>query len=299
MHPLDGHLLPGQGLEPGGDRRHVLLELGHRVRGRAQPGQHGVDRERRRAGAQFLGERQVHRRDRLAEPVRLALEVPAGLVGAELRVGEQVAGRRGGHRPALGRVRRILGDHAERTMTRRLCQIRIGRLERAEQPRHVRIPRPAEDPVQLDVRIDAAGDPAEHLEDRVLLEDHAGVALLGVEHPRPPVQRQLRARLLLEGQVADRLTGVDQAQQEPRRLGGVEGVVRHPAVLVGADGGHRAVLRQQLGAPADDQLISLGAAVGVRDVDQHQLQIVPQWGGGRLFDVRQDPAASRVPALFR
>ena len=71
------------------------------------------------------------------------------------------------------------------------------RLERAEQPRHVRVAGPAEHPVELDVGVDAGGDPAEHLEDGLLLEDHAGVALLGVEDPRRGVQRQLGVGLLV------------------------------------------------------------------------------------------------------
>ena len=56
----------------------------------------------------------MHRRDGLAEPVRLTGEVAAHLVGVQVALGEQVARAGGGHVPALGGVGRELGDHAER-----------------------------------------------------------------------------------------------------------------------------------------------------------------------------------------
>src|ERR1700729_2348305 len=57
----------------------------------------------------------MHRRDGFAQPVGLAGEVTADLVGVEVALGEQVANAGGGHRPALGRVAFILGRHAQRT----------------------------------------------------------------------------------------------------------------------------------------------------------------------------------------
>jgi hypothetical protein len=79
----------------------------------------------------------------------------------------------------------------------------------------------------------------------------------------------------------------------------VEGVVADPAVVGGADGGHRAVLRDRAVTPADHDLIALGAAVGVLDVDEDHFQVLAESGGGRLFDRGENPAAPGVPALFR
>ena len=103
----------------------------------------------------------MHRSHRLAQPVGLAGEVAAHLVGVQVALGEQVARAGGGHVPALGGVRRERGDHAERV---RLTVER--RLERSEQPRHVRVAGAGQHPVELDVGVDARGDAAEHLEDR-------------------------------------------------------------------------------------------------------------------------------------
>ena len=64
------------------------------------------------------------------------------------------------------------------------------RLEGAQQPGHMRVARSRQHPVEFDVRVDARGDAAEDLEDASCFEDHAGVALLGAQHPRCDVERQ-------------------------------------------------------------------------------------------------------------
>jgi hypothetical protein len=276
------------------DGRHVLLDLGHRVGGRPQPGQHRVERERRGAGAERAGQVGVYRGDRLAEPVRLALEVAAHLVGGHLGVGEQVAGRGGGHGPALGGVRGVLRHHAERA---RLAAL-VG-LERAEQPRHVRVAAPPEHPVELDVRVDSGGHPAEDLEDRLLAVDHAGVALLGVEDPGVRVVARIGdIRLGLERDVADRAAGGHEGEQPVRGGRVVERVVAG-AVVVGADRGDRAELGDRPVVPGHDHLVPLGAAVGVLHVDQHQVEVVVELGRRRLLDRRQRAGPARVPALLR
>ena len=186
----------------------------------------------------MLGQCGVHRRDGLAEPVRLTGEVTAYLVGVEVTFCEQVAGARGGHVPALGRVGGELGHHPQRAR----FTVHGRRLERPEQPGHVRIARAAEHPVQLDVGVDAGIDPSEDLEDGLFFEDHAGVALLGTQHPRRHAERQRDARLL--GEDARRRPTADVSISDSRYSAGrrvVERVVAG-AVLVGADRRDRAVL---------------------------------------------------------
>jgi hypothetical protein len=161
----------------------------------------------------------------------------------------------------------------------------------------VRIAGPAEHPVQLDVRVDAAVHPAEDLENGLLLEDHAGVALFRVEDPRRRVAGQRDVRFLLEPDVADRLRAVHQRQQEPRRVRVVQRVVAG-AVVVGADRGDGAVLDDRAGIPGHRDLVALREAVGVHRVQQEQVQVVAQPGDGGRLDRLEDPVAARVPALL-
>ena len=149
------------------------------------------------------------------------------------------------HVPALGGVGRERGDHAERVG---LAVRRSSRRSRAAWPRADC--RPRQHPVELDVGVDAGGDAAEDLEDRRLLEHHAGVALLGADHPRRRVQRQLGVGLLLEAHAAiGARPTVDQRQQV---LGGrrvVERVVAG-ALAVGADGRDRRCTRRSARCPS-------------------------------------------------
>jgi hypothetical protein len=50
----------------------------------------------------------------------------------------------------------------------------------AEQSGHMRVLGPAEHSVQFDIGVDPGADAAEYLQDGIPLEDHTGVALLGV-----------------------------------------------------------------------------------------------------------------------
>lgn len=79
--------------------------------------------------------------------------------------------------------------------------------------------------VQFNVGIDPAGHPAEQLEDRPLLEDHAGVALLGLGDPRGGIDGQYRPRLPAESHISDQGGGVDERQQQPGRIRLVQSVV--------------------------------------------------------------------------
>ena len=183
-------------------------------RGRAEraSGRPGTPQFRCRAPARASG---AHG-DRLAEPVGLAGEVAAHLVGGQVGLAEQVADAGGGHRPALGRVLRVGGQHGQRD---RLAAL-VGALHRAEQLGHVWAAGPGQHPVELDVGVDASDHPAEHLEDRRPVVDDAGVALLGVGHPGRRLQRQLGLRLAAEQQPADDGVLVDELQQRTRgRLG--------------------------------------------------------------------------------
>ena len=155
----------------------------------------------------------------------------------------------------------------------------------------------AEYPVQLDVGADSGTDAAKDLEDRITFEDHAGVALLGIRHPRMSVHRQRDVRLLAEPHVAPGRRGVDQGQQERRGARFVQGVVAD-AVAVVTDGGDGAVLGGRLGIPADDHLVPLGRTVGVGDVHQNQIEIVAQGHDVTRLGGRQLSAAPGVPALL-
>ena len=235
----------------------------------------------------------MHRGDRFAQPIGLTREVAAHLVGVQVALGEQVTCAGGRHVPALGGVRRERGHHAQR------AGFAVpGRLERAEQPRHVRVTRTRQHPVQLDVRVDAGGDATEDLEDGLFLEDDACVALLGTRHPRRGVHRQRDVGLLAESHIVDRRRRIDQRQQV---LGGgrvVERVVGG-AVAVGPDRRDVLVLLDGTRIPPHDHLIALRRAVGVGDVEQHQVEVVAKRHGMRRFGRGQFAGAAGVPALLR
>ena len=212
----------------------------------------------------------MHRRDRLAEPVGLTREVATHLVGVQVALGEQVAGARGRHVPALGGVRGEFGDHPERV---RLAAER--RLVRPEQPRDVWVARPRQHPVQLDVRVDARRDAAEHLEDGLFLEDDAGVALFGARNPRGGVGGQLDAGLLAEAHIADCCRRIDQRQKVFRVGRVVERVVSGP-VTVHPDRRDIGVLLDGAGIPPHDHLIAVRGSVGVGGVEQHEVEVLAQ-----------------------
>ena len=126
--------------------------------------------------------------NRFAEPVGLAGEIAADLVGVQVAFREQVTNAGRGHRPAFGGVGLKLSDHPQRPSA--TAAFRRGYLIRAEQSSDVRVAGPAQRPAQLDVGVDAAVDPTKHLEDRAPIEDHAGVGLLSVGYVRRRIQRQ-------------------------------------------------------------------------------------------------------------
>ena len=113
----------------------------------------------------------------------------------------------------------------------------------------MRVAGPAEHPVQLDIGVDAGADAAEHLQDGVSLEDHAGVALLGVRHPWRRFQRQGDIRLLGERHVGADGGRVDQRQQELGRRRVIQRVIAG-VVVVGADGGDGGVLGERRECPS-------------------------------------------------
>ena len=133
-----------------------------------------------RAGAQRADQLRVRHRHRLAQPVRLAREVPAHLVGAQVRLGEQVTDADQRHRPAVGGVGREVLQHAER---RRLAV--HGALDGGPQAGDLLAADRAQRPVQLEVGVDPGRHPPVQLEQQFLAERHRGVALLGARAPGP------------------------------------------------------------------------------------------------------------------
>ena len=182
---------PGHRVVDGADRVDVRREHGRLARG-------GVQARAATPAASSAGSRSavpsasaqlgVHHGDGLADPRRLAREVAAHLVGAQVRLGEQVAHRGQGHRPAVGGVAGEVLQHRQR---RRLAVERAldGPLQRGDL---VAAHRPQR-PVQLQVRVHARVEPPEQLEDGLLAEHHRRVGLLGAHHPAQPGRRRASA----------------------------------------------------------------------------------------------------------
>ncbi len=236
------------------------------------------------AVSELLGQSRVHGGDRFTQPEGFAGEVAADLVGIQVTFGEQVTGAGQRHVPTLGGIGRKCGHHAERAWL-----AVPGRLEGSQQPCHVRVACPRQHPVEFDVGIGACGDAAEDLEDGFLLEHHAGVALLGAHQPRRHVERQCGVGLLDEAHSrigrADRGRRVDQRQQILPGCGVIESVVRGAVasrIRRAPDDRHFGVLLDGTGViPLHDDLIALGCAVGVRHVEQHEVEVVAQRNADR------------------
>jgi hypothetical protein len=190
VHALHGERLVGQLPVALLDTFSVHLDGRHHGGHRVEPLQKCVDGERFARRTERRGQGAVHGRHRRTQPVGLRGEVAAR--GEVARAGRC-------HVPALCGVRGELGHHAQRV---KLTVER--RLERSEQPCHVRVARPGQLAVQLDVGVDARSDAAEHLEHRGVAEHDAGVALLGADDPSGGVHGQLRRRFLDEAQWPDR-----------------------------------------------------------------------------------------------
>jgi hypothetical protein len=160
----------------------------------------------------------------------------------------------------------------------------------------VRVVDAGQHPVQFDVGVDAAAHPPEQLEDCAFLEDHAGVALLGLGDPGGRVGRQHRPGFFAETNLADVCRGVDERQQKSSRIRLVEGVIR--GVLTdGSDGRELAVLRQRPGIPLHHNLIAIGGSAGVGRLDEYQVQAVAQWHHHLGPHPGQRSATPGVPAL--
>ena len=265
MHPLHRDRLPrerGVSLRNGAP---VLAELWHRDGGGLQPRQHQFHRNRGRRGSERRGQRRMYRGDRLPQPVGLPGEIPADLVGVEVALGVEVAGARGGHVPAVGGVGRVGGHHQKGTGLPA-----VGGVQRAQQRGDVRIAGPPQHPGEFDIGVHPAVDAAEQLEDGLLGEHHAGVALLALDHPRLSARRWLHTRL-----------PDDPGQHRPRRIRVVESVVHGRIALL------------------DENLVPLGGAVGVGDVDQGVVQPVAEGKDGVQRRGDQRAIAPGVPPLLR
>ena len=327
MHPLDGDRLgqlgrPGVGVP---DLVGVGAELGHGRDGHVEPAEHllgqltqGIGLELR--GAERLGQVRVDLCGRHAEPFGLAREVAAGLarradrqragtprapgplaVAAVQRVQVADAGR--GQRPAVRGGPQVAGQDGQdrgRALDAGLGPaVRLGDVRRAELGQRRG---------DLQVRVRARRDPAEHLEDGRFPEHQAGVALLAGQDQAvqaagrpggpPGGPRQVGPGELAEAQRADGPVGHDRVKQRPGQVAVVQPVVDLPPVLrpdpdVPEPGG-------QPGALADEQLVAIGGRA-VRDGDQQ----VPQarvagddLGVGHDREVVDGPPLAGKPPLL-
>lgn len=262
------------------DRRPVPRQLRYRRGGGGQPLPHGVHRNATLRRPQRRGERSMHRRHRLPEPVRFAGEIPAHLVGVQVALGVQVPGAGRRHIPAVRGVRGVLGQHAQRPG----LVVDVD-LQGAQQPGNMGIVGPAQHPAEFDIGVDPGSHPTEQFEDRALGEHHAGVALLGGDHPRLGIGGQHRCGL-----------SIDQRQQQLCRIRLIESVIPgSPARR--ADGRHCGVVGRRRRIPLHHNLIPLRIPVGVPSVDQHHLDVIANRQHQRHPHGLEVPVASGIPPL--
>ena len=126
-----------------------------------------------------VGEIGVHLGDGRAEPVRLAGEVAAGLVGVQVGLGHQVAHAGLGQLPPVGRGGHVLLQHRDRVAARRRRST-VDRA-RAAAARAARRARPSATPISMS-GLTPGCRPAEHLEDRDVAVHQRRVGLLAGEH---------------------------------------------------------------------------------------------------------------------
>ena len=257
----------------------MRLELRDDRQGGLEPGQHRLRQDGQVVGGPGLGgervrEHVVHLRGRQAQPLGLAREVPADLVGVQVRLGEQVADAGQREVPAVARGAQELLEHRQ---LHRLVGAhgRAVELQPAVERGDVVAALLGERLVDLDVGVAARGDLAEHLHQAVVAERQRGVALLAGEQRGVLLEVEVVAGQPVEGERADgeRLLGrpVERLQPERRGLAVVRGVVGDHLAEVGVGPGADvrvldALLR--LGVVGDRHLVDLGGLVGVGDRDQ-------------------------------
>jgi hypothetical protein len=126
--------------------------------------------------------------------------------------------------------------------------------------------------VHLDVRVEPGGHLAEDLEDQRVAEDQRRVALLGPDHDGRAAGRQLgRGRLAVEREAGAGAVGGDALHPQGGALLVLQRVVHEPGaartVVLLADERMDEVLGR-LGVGGERQLVGLGLAVVVGDLDQ-------------------------------
>ena len=258
------------------DRRHVDqlgrlllpavagLGLGRVGRQAGELGPEAVEPGRRvgLAGAEGVGQGEVEPAGDLAERAGLGAEVAAGLLGRQT-AGQEVAERRVGQVPGIGRAEQVLPDDGQ-----------VGALvaELGELGHDVGEAGLAEHVGDLDVGVGLGMDAAEQLEDEALVVDEGGVGLL---HR----QRAGHGRRLVGGDLVEHVDG---------ELGVDQRVVPDPAVDL-ADGDPLLALQEvafgRRRAAAEHDLVGGPVAAGADRVDevpgQGRVAVAPVEGGQR------------------
>ncbi len=205
------------------------------------------------------------------EPVGLAREVAADLVGVQVGLGEEVAHAGQRQVPAVAGGAQELLEHRE---VQRLLLGSVGvagSLHPAVEGGDVVAAGLGQRLVDLDVGVVAGGDLAEHLHQAVLAERQRGVALLAGEQRGVRGQVELVPGQPVERQVAVVVAGVEGLQPQDGDLAVVHRVVGVHGPEVGVLpltdlGVLEAALR--LGVVGDRDLVGLGLPVGVGEADQ-------------------------------
>ncbi len=239
-------------------------------------GQRGQPIRPGRLGGKRLGQRVVDLRGGHPEPLRLAGEVTADLVGVQVGLREQVADARQRELPAVARGAEELLQHRE--LERLLV---VAGLQPAEQRGDVLALALGQCAVDDHVGVASRRDLAEDLHQRVVAECHRGVALLPGEQRRVGVGVEVVTGQPDEPEIADvrrPARGVAGTLEgcEPARggLAVVHGVVRvHDAEVLVVPRAHVCVGQPLLlvGVVGKRHLVLVGAARRVVVRECHQL----------------------------
>ena len=277
MDALDRSRLDrADGREKGTQVGGVLGQRGYDLDGGVEPRGHGgsqpgVVGHRALSGREVLGQQRVDRADRLTQPLRLAGEVAADLVGEEVGLGEQVA--HAGQRelpPVAGGAEELL-QHRE--LQDGAGRVRVA-LDPAQQRGDVLRAGPRQHVVDLDVGVGPRRDPAEDLQQGVLPEGHRGVRLLTGERRGRRGRVQSLTGQPLEAAEAVRRVG-EGAQVRRHRLAVVDGVV-------GVGPADLGIL-----PPADERMVEPVLRLGVES-QRHLVQIHVAVRVGHLGEVDDD-----------